>query len=291
MPTDASGNPIELDIKGALPYEVTALTIGLLPIQELHGYEYPWADGKGINKLNLTDMSGSVNFYYFQCPTGYTLTAGQTYTFSADITASIEPFNASIGVGNESYEIDVGIKNDLMNGRVFITFTPTETQLSGGSNMFIRVPRYRQITNFTYSVKNIQLELGSTAHDYAPYSNICPITGRDSVTLTVNTEDTTITLPETVYGGTVNVIEGGTSSTYGYIESYDGEELPGAWISDRDAYAARTTPTEGAEVAYILTTPETLETPANEIALVNGVNTLSTDGDNINITYKANLNS
>jgi hypothetical protein len=126
---------------------------------------------------------------------------------------------------------------------------------------------------------------------FAPYENICPISGRNSVTLTVNGDDTEITFEDTVYGGNVNILEGGTSSTYGYIASYDGEELPGAWISDRDAYAAGTEPTTGAEVAYILATPTELTTPANEIDLVNGENNLSTDGDNINITYKANLNS
>ena len=39
-------------------------------------------------------------------------------------------------------------------------------------------------------------------------TNICPITGRDSVTLTVNGEDTEITLPQTVYGGTLDVTNG-----------------------------------------------------------------------------------
>ena len=291
LPTDASGNPIELYLRGSLPYEVTTLTIDLLPVQDLNGYDYPWAGGAGINKLNLADMSGSANNYYFQFGTGYALTAGQTYTFSADITASVEPFNFSIGVGDTNYELDIAVNNNLMNGHKTMTFTPTEAQLSGRPNMFIRVPRYSQITNFTYSVKNIQLELGSTAHDFSPYSNICPITGHDSVRLTVNSDDTEITFEQTVYGGTVDVLEGGTSSTYGYIESYDGEELPGAWISDRDAYAAGTSPTTGAEVAYILATPGTLTTSAEEVTLINGENTLSTDGNIINITYKANLNS
>ena len=38
LPTDVSGNPIKLDLKGSLPYEVTDLTVDLLPIQDLsHG--------------------------------------------------------------------------------------------------------------------------------------------------------------------------------------------------------------------------------------------------------------
>ena len=58
---------------------------------------------------------------------------------------------------------------------------------------------------------------------YAPPSNICPISGRDAVSVTVSptldAQDGTtypITLPQTVYGGTVDVTNGVLTVTHGY---------------------------------------------------------------------------
>ena len=42
-----------------------------------------------------------------------------------------------------------------------------------------------------------------------------------------------------------------------YIASYNGESLPGRWISSHDVYAAGATPTTGAQVVYELAVPET----------------------------------
>lgn len=41
----------------------------------------------------------------------------------------------------------------------------------------------------------------------------------------------------TVYGGSVDVMNGLLTVTHGQIASYDGETLPGKWISDRDVYS------------------------------------------------------
>ena len=96
----------------------------------------------------------------------------------------------------------------------------------------------------------------------------------------------TLTLPETIYGGTVNAVTGAGSKTWGYIASYNGESLPGEWISDRDVYSAGTTPTTGAQVAYKLATPEPFEISKISIPSLIGVNTFFTNGDNMDIIYK-----
>ena len=46
--------------------------------------------------------------------------------------------------------------------------------------------------------------------------------------------------PLTVYGGTLDVVNGVLTLTDGYISSYNGETLPSTWISDRDVYAEGT---------------------------------------------------
>ena len=125
----------------------------------------------------------------------------------------------------------------------------------------------------TAKVSNIQLEFGSTPTAYEPYQ---PGT------------TATITLPETIYGGTVDAVTGEGSKTWGYIASYNGESLPGEWISDRDVYSAGTTPTTGAQVAYKLATPESFQATGNQqLTSILGYNTIYTDGDSMVLSRKA----
>lgn len=95
----------------------------------------------------------------------------------------------------------------------------------------------------------------------------------------------TLTLPETIYGGTVDAVTGVGEKTWGYIASYDGESLPGEWISDRDVYSAGTTPTTGAQVAYKLATPEPFQATGNRpLSALPGTNTLYTDGNSLTVS-------
>lgn len=98
-----------------------------------------------------------------------TLVAGETYTFSADVTSTIEPFQLSIGAGDGSYLKDVVWFGNLSSGRVVGTFTVTSDKLSLGSTFAFRVPRYSASgTSFTYTVANPKLEIGNKATDWSP---------------------------------------------------------------------------------------------------------------------------
>ena len=102
--------------------------------------------------------------------------------------------------------------------------------------------------------------------------------------------DYPLTLPETIYGGTVDAVTGVGSKDWGYIASYNGESLPGEWISDRDVYASGTTPTTGAQVAYKLATPEPFQATGNQaLPAVAGLNTVYTDGDSLIISGKEDI--
>ena len=119
---------------------------------------------------------------------------------------------------------------------------------------------------------NFQLELGSTPTPYEPYQG--------------NTYD--ISLPETVYGGRVDAVTGVGSKTWGYIASYNGESLPGEWISDRDVYSSGTTPTTGAQVAYKLASPEPFQATGNQpIPALAGENTVYTDGNSLAVSGRS----
>ena len=103
-------------------------------------------------------------------------------------------------------------------------------------------------------------------------------------------ETSTLTLPETIYGGTVDEVTGIGEKTWGYIASYNGESLPGEWISDRDVYSDGTTPTTGAQVAYKLATPEPFQATGNQpLPAVAGLNTVYTDGESLDVTGRQDL--
>ena len=120
----------------------------------------------------------------------------------------------------------------------------------------------------------IQVEIGSTPTAYEPYQG----------------STTALTLPETIYGGTVDAVTGKGSKTWGFIASYNGEALPGEWISDRDVYSPGTTPTTGAQVAYKLATPEPFQATGNQpLPAVAGLNTVYTDGDSLAVSGRQDL--
>ena len=100
-------------------------------------------------------------------------------------------------------------------------------------------------------------------------------------------QDITITLPSTVNGGEVDA-EGKGQETWGCIDSYAGETLPAEWICDRAAYAAGTTPPNGAQVAYKLDNPKPFTaTGGGTILAISGTNTVLTDADSVTVISKA----
>ena len=117
-----------------------------------------------------------------------------------------------------------------------------------------------------------QLELGSTATAYEPY----------------NGSTYSITFPSaagTVYGGTLDVVNGELVVDRAQIANYNGETLPGEWISDRDVYAAGASPTTGAQVVYELATPITYQLTPQEISTIIGTNTIYADTGDTSVYY------
>ena len=85
-------------------------------------------------------------------------------------------------------------------------------------------------------------------HDYYDYN-----TGEKSWVSAINESSYTsysVSLPSTIYGGSVDLISGKLLSCP-YYSSYNGEALTGEWISDRDEYIAGTSPSIGAQVVNI----------------------------------------
>ena len=142
------------------------------PIQNLHGYDKPWSGGAGKNKLDDSKkcISGNavyVGFESYDLATSVScvLSAG-TYTFSIDTVDGTSPTALYIAEKgeSESFAYKYGDKS--------VSFTISETTE-------IRAWAYKVgYTDIgTSAIKWAQIELGSTATSWTPYSNICPIYG------------------------------------------------------------------------------------------------------------------
>ena len=110
-----------------------------------------------------------------------------------------------------------------------------------------------------------QLEIDSSPTTYEPFSG--------------NTY--TIDLNGTRYGGTLDVLTGVLTVDRANIASYNGETLPGEWISSMDVYAPGTTPTTGAQVVYELASSQTVQLTPQQVFSLLGANNVwaDTNGD------------
>ena len=152
------------------PHTETALTSLEEPvkcIQDLNGYEYPWAGGCGKNLWSAEATFSKDNTSTY---TGKTITAlpAGTYTISGLFTTD-NPNNKVRFSFRTTSPVNVSIDANT-GGRTSATFTLEESCTT------IRVYGQDDTTN-TYSATytDVQIEAGSTPTDFAPYANICPI--------------------------------------------------------------------------------------------------------------------
>lgn len=259
---EATGNPIVLPEYKSL----VKLTTKFSPkqagtgdpspenVRPISGWDEVAVTRCGKNLLNpLYTIKYSTEIYWGRNSNGIRIEKGKTYTFS----------NSKNLIYSGLY-----VKNIDDNKSIFfaynkssLSFTPSVT-----ANVWLQIYNADVIENDV----EVMLEIGSAPTDYEPYQG--------------DTYD--IALPETVYGGTVDAVTGAGSKTWGYIASYNGEALPGEWISDRDVYVSGTTPTTGAQVAYKLANPEPFKVSKVSIPSLRGENYFFTNGKNMDIIYK-----
>ena len=104
-------------------------------------------------------------------------------------------------------------------------------------------------------------------------------------------DSASVTFGQTVYGGQVDFKTGKVRVTLANIASYNGETIGEPWWSSMDEYVEGATPTTGAQVVYTLETPTTVSLTPAQLALLEGYNILTTDGDNINLRYTGTVAS
>ena len=154
-------------MSGCLAVPAAALSVALEPIQDLHGYSYPWAGGAGKNKLTTANITSNK----FLNSAGEEVDAsGYSITDYLPVSASTQYCVSGTANVNSTY---TGFYDDSKNllstvaesGETFTFTTPANT-------------KYVRVTLRNVASNNPQLEVGSSATSYAPYTNICPISGR-----------------------------------------------------------------------------------------------------------------
>jgi len=145
---------------------VKSLTVGIEPVQDLHGYDSPWPAGGGKNifdgeieqgalspstgeKIGNTERYRSKNFIKVKPNTRYRFSVNGTAT-SANIYSYDE---------NKTYLSDV----DRPYANDFTTSSSTHYLLFFGTSAL--------------DSNKVQIEEGGAVTSWTPYSNICPITG------------------------------------------------------------------------------------------------------------------
>lgn len=147
------------------------LEVAVEPQQDLHGYDSPWPAGGGKNKvdinINTSQYSG-------------------TWTFSTPITqtVTVSAKKNNVVTSENVWLLDIVFQDDthFYVGDVGYSNPFPQTITVNASNPITKI-NYRNygLTSGSY---DIQVELGSTATSFAPYSNECPISGRSAVDVT-----------------------------------------------------------------------------------------------------------
>lgn len=194
LPTDTASGSIASFPDGADGVPVKGLSVAVEPIQDLHGYDSPWPAGGGKNKFNIAsgtarplrgitpsyDNNGGLVFSGTVTEDGYY----GSWSFEA-VTLPAGTYTISIGEGVNRFQVvflnDWVSAKSIMPGDTSRTFTATEPVTFNrvcisGENVIGET--------ISVNVKKIQIESGSTATAYAPYSNICPISGRTQTVVT-----------------------------------------------------------------------------------------------------------
>lgn len=271
-----------VSVSDAAPLDAEGLVVGIEPVQDGTGDPSPdnirpitgWTGAKvtryGKNLWPNEDPNyTATKFYRFEKPIMF---ANKTYTISANLDIDNQNFSSALifygktdGAYSGNWQFSKGITSKTVTPPIDVYKLNFYATNSGATN-----------SGVTATWTDFQLELGSTATDYEPYVG--------------STYD--IAFPSeagTVYGGTWDVVKGELVVDRAQIANYNGETLPGEWISDRDVYAAGASPTTGAQVVYELATPITYQLTPQEIALLRGNNTIYADCGDTTLTYRQDV--
>lgn len=210
-----TGNPIEFTDGADAP--LVKCTTAIQGNQDLHGYDKPWVGGAGKNKWNedYTGISSDIIYKAIYVGNGAFTMSTTTPPQQGAAPLFFLPGNVSSGASTATNGVSLGTSRTIASIDGYVTIA------------------YRAFSS-EYSPENYetQVESGSQATSYAPYSNICPITAYNQSTISVCGEnrvdtsgtDTSKGYVSNSYLGSNGVINSGSTWRVSeYFSVYGGE--------------------------------------------------------------------
>ena len=176
-----TGKIVSFLTKRIAPLKIEA---DLEPIQDLHGYDNPWPGGGGKNKFGSELVNGAATASAIETGSEYRVRSNKvavepstSYILSwktpSDATCNISFYDTEAATSRLS--VTTGITNgasfSVPSTAYFLILT------------FIPLPDTRTISPTEFSEVMIRLSSVSDA-TFAPYSNICPISGHEGAVVT-----------------------------------------------------------------------------------------------------------
>lgn len=236
------GSVVEFD--DGVSEAVKQMRIDIAPLQDLHGYNHPWVGGAGKNLLGLNMITTASTYTTITSITnGVKISNSQSATYRATLT----PTATTLGLVNgQTYTFSAHAK--VISGAAILSFRRTSDNgiivqsnalTSGEGDLSVTytydssVPSYASMfCTFTSSLTgeveytNIQIEKGSSATAYEPYSNICPISGWTGANVTRTGKN--------LLGYSNST--GGTSSGVTWVNNHDGSFTVNGTASGANSY-------------------------------------------------------
>ena len=170
--------------------DVTELTVGIEPVQDLNGYDKPWVGGAGKNLLPYPyyENTKTVNGITFTVKADGTVVANGTATSNAiflfqggDWTISENYILSGCPSGGSGTTYSLQVQN---TGNVTLyDYGSGVTLPSGTYHSILFIVRSGYTAN-NLTAKPMLRKASVTDTTWEPYSNICPITGHDEVRVT-----------------------------------------------------------------------------------------------------------
>ena len=205
--SEISGNPVSISNPSGLT-ALTGLSVDIEPVQDLNGFDHPWVGGAGKNKLQVTVTGTTTYGITWAVDSDGVITANGTVP--SDATGNAEIIVAG-GWGRDGLVIGtdinltVGNTYKLVKGNAntaesfFLFFSNSSGSVINNANANNGETTFTIPSGAVYLNAVLRINKGTTvsnlkvypmiiatteSSDFEPYSNICPITGHSSVSVT-----------------------------------------------------------------------------------------------------------
>ena len=164
----------------------TDVSVSMLPIQSLNGYSAPWPAGGGANKFDLataftegetvTDSGIIATFSNGMLHVTGTNTGGSAFNIV------YKTISGTLGAGTYICGEHATVRASVDSGSN-TNYSSSFTATSSVSFVAFYVAISANATNIDWNIPMMVVSGTTRPTTYAPYSNICPITGRTGVTV------------------------------------------------------------------------------------------------------------